>query len=105
MFAATACPAVTAVTKPAAAVTGIFASGIAKPVERWISSPPELLRSIQAVPLVQRFAVQRSGRRQAGAAILRRCLCGDQVRCNGIMEAQRAEARTEKSEPMTSVAE
>jgi hypothetical protein len=28
---------------------------------------------------VERLAVQRSGRRQAGAAILRRCLCGDQI--------------------------
>ncbi len=29
------------------------------------------------------LAVQRSGRRQAGSSILRRCPCGDQIRCNG----------------------
>jgi len=31
-----------------------------------------------------RLAVQRSGRRQADAAILRLCLCGDQIRRNGL---------------------
>ena len=31
---------------------------------------------------VQRLAVQRCGRRQAGAAILRRHFCGDHIRCN-----------------------
>jgi len=34
--------------------------------------------------LVQRLAVQRSGRRQAGTAILRRRLCGE--RCNGLLD-------------------
>jgi len=28
----------------------------------------------------ERLAIQRSGRRQAGTLILRRCLCGDQIR-------------------------
>ena len=37
---------------------------------------------------VERSAVQRSGRRQAGAAILRRCLCGDQIRCNGMFDGR-----------------
>ncbi len=36
---------------------------------------------------VERFAVQRSGRRQAGAAILRRCPCGDQIRCNALFDS------------------
>ncbi len=39
--------------------------------------------STPAVPDGQRSAVQRSGRRQAGAAILGQCPCGDQIRCNG----------------------
>ena len=37
---------------------------------------------------VERFAVQRSGRRQAGAAILRRCLCGDQIRCDAMFDGR-----------------
>jgi hypothetical protein len=53
MFVATACPGATAVTKPAAGVTGILASDIASSPESWFSSSPELLRSTQAVPLVQ----------------------------------------------------
>ena len=36
--------------------------------------------------IVERLAVQRSGRRQAGIAILRRCICGDQIRCNGLFD-------------------
>ena len=40
--------------------------------------------SFSCVPAsVERLAGQRSGRRQAGAAMLRRCLCGDQI-CNGL---------------------
>ena len=40
---------------------------------------------IPIVPLaVQRRAAQRSGRRRADVAILRRFFCGDQVRCNGM---------------------
>jgi len=34
---------------------------------------------------IRRLAVQRCGRRQAGATILRRCPCGDHIRCNGFM--------------------
>jgi len=44
VFAATACPAVTAVANPAATVTEILASDIASSAENWFSSPPELLR-------------------------------------------------------------
>ena len=38
-------------------------------------------RALQAEPResAQRLAVQRCGRRQAGAAILRRCPCGDHI--------------------------
>jgi hypothetical protein len=35
----------------------------------------------------QRLAVQRSERRRADATTLRRCSCGDQIRCNGFMTA------------------
>jgi hypothetical protein len=49
---------------------------------------PELLSPrLRFVGSVERFAVQRSGRRQAGAAILRRCVCGDQIRCNGLFDS------------------
>ena len=37
----------------------------------------------------ERLAVQRSGRRHPGAAILRRRLCGDQIRCNGLFDSRR----------------
>jgi len=43
--------------------------------------------AVMATWSAERFAVQRSGRRQAGAAILRRCLCGDQIRCNGLFDS------------------
>jgi hypothetical protein len=36
------------------------------------------------------FAVQRPGRRQAGATTLPRCLCGDQIRCSAFMATTRA---------------
>ena len=57
-FGATACIAVTAVTKPGATVTEILASNIVSPPESCFPSPPELHRSTQAVPLVQRLAVK-----------------------------------------------
>ena len=43
-----------------------------------------LLRTLSHISSVERLAVQRSGRRQADAAILRLCLCGDQIRFNGL---------------------
>ena len=61
VFVATACAVVTVVTKPAGEVTEIIASEIASPTESWFSSPPELHRPTQAVPLVQRLAVQLQG--------------------------------------------
>ena len=35
---------------------------------------------------VERLAVQRCGRRQAGGTILRRCHCGDHICCNGMFD-------------------
>ena len=40
----------------------------------------------------ERFAVQRSGRRQAGAVILRRCLCGDQISQLKVVEEKDGDA-------------
>jgi hypothetical protein len=60
------------------------------PERRW-SSPPELHPPQVAAPIVQRLAVQRCGRRQAGATILRRCLCGDHIRCNGLFDGSPTE--------------
>ena len=59
VFVATACPTATAVTKPVAAVTEIIAGNIAMLAESWFLSPPELHRPRQAVPRVQRLAVQQ----------------------------------------------
>jgi hypothetical protein len=50
----------------------------------WLPRHPPDLDAHREFMSAERLAVQRSGRRQAGAAILRRCLCGDQIRCNGI---------------------
>jgi hypothetical protein len=59
VFVATACPTATAVTKPVETITEILASDIAMPAESWFPSPPELHRPRQAVPRVQRLAVQQ----------------------------------------------
>jgi len=59
VFVATACPTATAVTKPVETITEILASDIAMLAESWFPSPPELHRPPQAVPLVQRLAVQQ----------------------------------------------
>ena len=53
VFVATACPTVTAVTKPVETITEILASDIAMLAESWFLSPPELHRPRQAVPGVQ----------------------------------------------------
>ena len=59
VFVATACPTATAVPKPVETITEILASDIAMLAESWFLSPPELHRPRQAVPGVQRLAVQQ----------------------------------------------
>ena len=59
VFVATACPAATVVTKPVETITEILASDIAMLAESWFLLPPELHRPPQAVPRVQRLAVQQ----------------------------------------------
>jgi len=49
------------------------------PLQREIRQNNDVLWVHHHVVSVERLAVQRSGRRQAGAAILRRCLCGDEI--------------------------
>jgi len=84
VFVATACPGATAVTKPVATITEILASNIASPAETWFPSPSELHRPTQAVPLVQRLAVQRRARRTSGSLMLLQFPFGGIVRCNGL---------------------
>jgi hypothetical protein len=59
VFVAPACPTATGVIKPAATITEILASDIAMLAESWFPSAPELHRPRQAVPRVQRLAVQQ----------------------------------------------
>ena len=54
----------------------------------WLPRHPPDLDAHREFMSAERLAVQRSGRRQAGAAILRRCLCGDQIRCNGMFDGR-----------------
>jgi hypothetical protein len=56
---ATACAAPAAAPEQDAVTAMIVDSNIASTAESWFSSPPEPLSSIQAVPRVQRLAVQR----------------------------------------------
>ena len=69
------------------AVAAIAGGIIASWPESWLPSSPESLRPPQVVPPAQRLAVQRCGRRQAGATILPRCLGGDHSRCNGMFDS------------------
>jgi hypothetical protein len=76
VFVATACPVPTVVTKPVATVTELVASSIGSPTKSYFSSPPELHRPTQAVPLVQRLADKLRARRLPGLPMLLRSPCG-----------------------------
>ena len=45
------------------------------------------------VPLVERFAVQRRGRRTSGSLMLLQFPCGDCVRCNGLFDGRTTNPR------------
>ena len=90
---ATACAAPAVTPEPDAVVATIVDSNIASTPESWFPSPPELLRSTQAVPLVQRFAVQRRARRTSGSLMLLQCPCGGIVRCNGLFDGRTTNPR------------
>jgi hypothetical protein len=67
---ATACAAPAVTPEPDAVAAMIVDSNIASAAESWFPSPPEPHRPTQAVPLVQRLAVQLQARRRAGVSIL-----------------------------------
>jgi hypothetical protein len=47
-------------------------------------------RPYHQASLVERFAVQRRGRRTSGSLMLLQFLCGDCVRCNGLFDGSTA---------------
>jgi hypothetical protein len=57
----------------------------------WRDSWPALFIGLRKS--AERLAVQRCGRRRAGTAILRRCPCGDHIRCNGLLGGVEENAR------------